>query len=99
MSAFDSYLPSKSNNIPRATHAEDSIFKKSPICYRCKETGHVATTCKLTDKRSVSGVVNLANMANLANMCNSTEVEPNPVRKVQLISQLNDVYKKKCEGK
>ncbi|XP_061378894.1 transmembrane protease serine 11A-like [Danaus plexippus] len=37
-------------------------------------------------------------LGHLASICNSTEVESNPVRKFQLISQLNDVYKKTVRG-
>lgn len=106
LSAFDSYqnnsqrtqnFPVKTVGFSKVLNAEGStsqLDNRVPIrenhCYRCNEIGHVATTCNLPDKRKCC---RCGKLGHVASTC-TADGEQVTYKKIQLLSNLNDVYKK-----
>lgn len=105
LSAFDSYQinhqklqnePAKSLGLNKTSSGEGSKTqlhaRKSPVCYRCNEVGHVATTCSLPDKRKC---FRCGKLGHVASACHTAEADQQSSAKaVHLISNLNNMYKK-----
>lgn len=100
LSAFDTYQTnsykmhtSRNVRVSETSTSQmhrDINLKKPPICYRCNEVGHVATTCKLPDKRKC---FRCGKVGHVATSCNSTDDQAF-TKKIHLLSHLNDMYKK-----
>lgn len=71
---------------------KESTARKIPICYRCNENGHVAPNCTLPDKRKC---YRCGKEGHIANNCTTTRSGAfEAAKKVQILSNLNDAYRK-----
>lgn len=105
LSAFDNYQtatttrnvhpkPSSSTRIDVATSSstKDSSVRKPPVCFRCNETGHVASNCAEPDKRKC---YRCGQIGHVSNSCTFSQKRSTDLtKKVQILSNLSDTYKK-----
>lgn len=94
LSAVDNYqtapvlkgFPTTNRGISKSVEPSSSNTRQPPICYRCNETGHVAPDCNLPDKRKC---FRCGKLGHVAIRC-TQDIE----KKVQVLSKLNNIYKK-----
>lgn len=109
LSAFDNYQAAHNAKGALAVVRSTSLFrgeasnqptnkegnsKRIPVCYRCNESGHVAPNCTLPDKRKCFRCGKIGHVATNCTTNNTSTGPADAVKKVQIISNLNDTYRK-----